>query len=1270
MALKKLMNGFHFTKGLNQKPDKKNQSGTTAAFGQDILKAELQDCENFRFDRTGRLDKRLGFKQQGNVVPDMAGGSDGAISKGVALTHRGDELILFDGSKAYSQTNDEKWVDRGDVLNIRAKSERVASNAQATSTKASFGINGNYEITAWAEQPNASFTDIQNLKHLPDVASDMRVKYSIRDRQTGAMIIPATVLDVYKPIGPALNGTVSGSATGDDLTGGSTAFLSQLGTDYWVEVSDGSTKMERHRLLTLTDDTNAIVASTTDGTGANANFGFTFSGTTAYPVHTQSIYSQYFTPRPQVVSIPGTNHVFIFSAIGHEIHYWYIDTTGGTDSNLTAVSKGSIGASMSWQHPQFVADYWLTTEATDDADGAEIVTLRNFANAAFTTERVFIESWEIDDSAGASRGDLTLRDQTDWITDVSDGNYTPGYPSGLSEAVSGQFSMKVLHSLDSDGKPEKSALNQVIVVGPVEDGGSGYDTKIFLFNYQLALTAETGDSYTLGGVVPQLPSGSVHQRSGFAFDADTVFIMSEIRETGNFDPSKSGERDLRNDPRSYLVSTAISRAHPFTLQYSRHLQMQTSVVSDGFVSDGVPYFWVSHASSTDRTTVTTSLIDYRGRVHANGRVGGGCVNPAVEYPSIVNDGAARAVGGMPSINLSAQVARVTPVGYWDTGSTEFVAGCSEVDLGANIFAELVNTVAIGDSKVPTEMIWSLPSVIRFDTSPARPLRSVQAGDGVFTAGGLLWSYDGQEFIENNFIDIPFLTVSESDAAAGTGSITEDGIYSYFAVYEYTDANGYVHQSAPSKSVNQTITGSSTAMAELKIWVPQITNMRDWGNGDGPVKAAISIYRSSSRAVEEAFFFHGSVSVPTYGYYYDASKVSFAPRDYFVYFYDRSDTTLTDYTLADTPSRAAIPYPSNLALHRDHLMVGTTRDKVYSSFLFDPAGVSAPQFDASSAISPEGVPKEIHHVVSTGTQFVFFTKDDAFSVAGEGPGVNSIGGFMPPSLFIRGQGTKKDGIAAMTPAGLMFTTQAGIYGAGTSAGLNYLGEGIENLKGLPNKGDPIVLAETNEVIIPVSGDVALVYNYYFKLWHTLLIGDDSNYGEQVEWTGWIDKNGQTQIYRLDSGGRVYRQKLTTDSQPYADTIDSDHTNYTCSAKTSWMQFPKEAGLMRLYRVMLQGEFDASDTAASVTMKIYKDFDESSSDSYVASSITPSSPIVTEPSEIVLKPKTQKVKAAQIEVLMTSTSAGKGYSLSGLQFEIGVKKPKTYFKGNVGRVIAPS
>jgi hypothetical protein len=39
-------------------------------------------------------------------------------------------------------------------------------------------------------------------------------------------------------------------------------------------------------------------------------------------------------------------------------------------------------------------------------------------------------------------------------------------------------------------------------------------------------------------------------------------------------------------------------------------------------------------------------------------------------------------------------------------------------------------------------------------------------------------------------------------------------------------------------------------------------------------------------------------------------------------------------------------------------------------------------------------------------------------------------------------------------------------------------------------------------------------------------------------------------------------------------------------------------------------------------------------------------------------------------MTSTSAGKGYSLSGLQFEIGVKKPKTYFKGNVGRVIAPS
>lgn len=70
---------------------------------------------------------------------------------------------------------------------------------------------------------------------------------------------------------------------------------------------------------------------------------------------------------------------------------------------------------------------------------------------------------------------------------------------------------------------------------------------------------------------------------------------------------------------------------------------------------------------------------------------------------------------------------------------------------------------------------------------------------MYIAGGLLMQYDGVEFTENNFIQVPNVIATKS-TTTDADEKRDYGTYSYIMVYEYIDNAGLKHRSVPSNPV--------------------------------------------------------------------------------------------------------------------------------------------------------------------------------------------------------------------------------------------------------------------------------------------------------------------------------------------------------------------------------------------------------------------------------------------------------------------------------------
>lgn len=1273
MPLKKTLVGFPFAKGINQKPSEKSQAA-----------GELTDCVNFRMDKTGRLDRRLGFDRLSNTTVAVGHTSGGSVSSAKAMAHLGDEVLLFDGEEVFSKATDDNWVKQGDVLNVRSETKFVNRDSQSTSGTMSYAVSGDFEYLAWAEQPYHSGGNGADIGGAAP-GNMARYKYMVRDRHTGATIVPARylpgpmVMDTRIVTSANVTGVAGPpSGNGDTLIG--TGFDGQIAVGNYIHfASDAGSEPTKHLVDSVANTISLLTTEFTINHGA----------TPVNPVLT--VYkdtgndSLFWAPRIRVIAIPGTSRVYLLAQYKNEIRYFYATTSSGTAVDLefiygqtldTIVGIGGTTGSF----PAWDADWLLTSDTTFSGYGA----LNNTDGAAivlFSTGGLYayLHLFMVDSGgslvAARTHSPQATRFSTPHLFDrgISAGEN----PSQINRIA--QPFVKVLHSTDSDGVPTKTRNSRILIGYNSAD----YDTvqgyinrhpQLYCYEDTLNGTQWGSKLYTSAGV--GVAEDLCLARAGVGYDGTSTYVMAEMHD-GATPP-------LHQPQKTEIVYTKITVSTGVRVEETR-LWSNVSIQSDGFIPPGSAtskcYWWLSAAQPTStveskNTYATptdlslnsiTFMGDQSGTIHGHGVKGNSGLNTLLEYRSM-EQGAEEG----PSRNMQGLASRVTE-GRWETsGSTEFWCGGAMADIGA----------AYG---VHTHF---QPALLKWDTDPYRPFRSESAHGVLYTTGGLLWSYDGNRFVENDFLLSPVVTQTAHVGTGTADAYLNAGVYGYYITYEFQDDEGVRHVSAPAgpyevtSASDPTPTGTDPVVhdrAQLDIAFSHLTNHRFSGKAGNPATYSVNVYRTNVGG--SVHYLHETLGTDEWG-------DSFNPEEQVISYFDVDNTQHSDLseTLVwdDVPAQLAgnpVSSPVDITRHKDSLMVSNTENILYSSLgLVSGQAAIFPGVVAENAgayaLYGDSFESPITHIASNGPSFLFFSKDSVYGLDGEGPTSTGGGTWSRPIKISQGQGVRSDGFVAETPLGVLYSSQSGIYLVGRDLQIGNVGAAVDDYARYSAANDPLVLDSTNEVIIPLWGGdptdissavnrTALVFNYFHKQWYRMELPSSVETGRNVEWRSWVDASDNVALYLCDSAGHLFKYKSASSLLPYADTVSSSSAvSVSSNAETSWLQFPGYGGKMRVYKILMMGTFDpASDGTTTLALSSSTNFNGTAVDETFTSVITAAgigSETQQGSSQVVAKPSQQKSESLRVSFTMTSGPAGKGWSPEGLLFEVGERPSETRFK----------
>lgn len=449
--------------------------------------------------------------------------------------------------------------------------------------------------------------------------------------------------------------------------------------------------------------------------------------------------------------------------------------------------------------------------------------------------------------------------------------------------------------------------------------------------------------------------------------------------------------------------------------------------SDSFIYNDVIYFLGSYDSGLQPSYF---LCDESGNVIAKLAYtnGGGYVAGAV-LPSVTVEGSVASMGYM----LKDLLVSVNPPEGTDT----------------NIYSQTGLSLA------------------QFDLNPAN-VSTVEMAENLHISGGYVWAYDGTSLVEHNYHVFPEDLEATASNGAGTLSAQE---YQYQAVYEWTDAQGNIHRSAPSLPLSITLVGPNDTIT-LDIPTLRLTYKEN---------VRIVIYRWS--VAQQSFYQITSVQSPLLN----------NPAVDSVQFVDlQPDAAILGnaliYTTGGVVENIAYPAASSLAAFKNRLMVlsSENRDLIfYSKQVFQSTPVE-PSDLFSIFVSPttgsQGSTGVCTVLTAMDDKFIIFKDDAVFYLVGDGP--NDLGAdntFSEPTFISSTVGCDNQRSLALIPQGLMFQSDKGIWLLGRGLDTVYIGAPVEDSGLLNNVTSAQVIPNTNEVRFTLANTQALMYDYYFDRW---------------------------------------------------------------------------------------------------------------------------------------------------------------------------------------------
>lgn len=509
-------------------------------------------------------------------------------------------------------------------------------------------------------------------------------------------------------------------------------------------------------------------------------------------------------------------------------------------------------------------------------------------------------------------------------------------------------------------------------------------------------------------------------------------------------------------------------------------------------------------------------------------------------------------------------------------------------------------------------------------------------------GGQVWQYDGVKPVELGFQVWPEDIAS---ATATTGGFLTAQQYFYVFTYEWTDAQGDLHRSAPSIPYEIDLTGSGSSTNMNTLYVP--TLRLTYKIAPNPVR--IVGYRWS--AAQQVYYQFTSITTP---------YVNNPAVDYLTITDTLADSSILGQTLLYTTGGVvediAPPACVDSTLYQSRLFIIDAEDRNllwYSKQVIEDTPVEMSDLFTlyiSPTTGAQGSTGPLTALAAMDDKLIMFKKDAIYYMTGVGPdntGANSD--FSGPIFITSSVGTSNPNSIVLMPSGLMFQSDKGIWLLGRDLGTTYIGAGVESYNSVTVQSAQTIPG-TTQVRFILEGSVTLMYDYFYQQWGTF---SDLSAISATLYNG-------LHTY-MNSFGQVFQETAGS----YVDGSNPVLMSYT----TGWISAAGIRGYERFYYMLLLGTYytpfklnmqlayDYGNVEQNIVVTPDNQTPDWGGDAQWGSGVDWGGPGNTFQARVF--PQKQKCQTFQItmnEVYDASFGqpAGQGLTLSGMNMVIGIKK----------------
>lgn len=488
---------------------------------------------------------------------------------------------------------------------------------------------------------------------------------------------------------------------------------------------------------------------------------------------------------------------------------------------------------------------------------------------------------------------------------------------------------------------------------------------------------------------------------------------------------------------------------------------------------------------------------------------------------------------------------------YSNGGTYSTTGLPSVSIINNniyfayLFKDLITAVNKTQGLVNSAGIYSQTGInmanIKFSSSN---ISASEIGNNLHLSGGFLSMYDGSVVVEHGFHLWPdYIEVVVSHSG---GSMTVQDYY-YIVTYEWTDAAGNIHRSAPSipvKAASASFSGSTNSVTvntpTLRLTAKKINKIK------------IVIYRWST--AQPLYYQCTSVSIPLLN----------ATNGDDVQFVDTlADASILGnnliYTTGGVIENIGAPAIAAMSLFKSRLMLLTAEDRNLVWFSKQVIqGVPVELSDlftlyVAPTIGAQGSTGITTALAAMDDKEVFFKADAIYYLTGNGPdNTGSNNDFSGPFFITSTVGCANQSSVVFIPSGLMFQSDKGIWLLGRDLSTIFIGSPVEAYTEDSLVVSALAIPGTNQVRFMMDSGLMLMYDYYYNQWSTFIN------------VGGVSSTLYQGAHTLINSNNVVLQETP-------DLYLDASTPVQMSVTTGWINLAGLQGFQRAYGIFILGTY---------------------------------------------------------------------------------------------------